>query len=1842
METRSRAKRTAEEKLESAVTPRAKRSCTSVRTPSRAAPDKSKGKQNQSSKQQNLPSLVPTTRRLRPRTRSSQRTSGAGEASGATPASTTAEPISKAETALTPSGGEEEPTTTATAKGKEAMDRTGSRHQRSRGNNNDATTSAPDEDKDLSDLFGRTAGSALHGLLKKLGAGFEDMLPLGGVSGARMKGILAGLRSEDESLQFPALTELCELLSISTEESLTMFPIEQTVPLLVNLLNMEHNPDMMLLAARALTFMADVLPSSCAAIVRHGAAPAFCARLLTIEYIDLAEQSLQGLEKLSHDHPQALLQHGGLVAVLSYLDFFPTGVQRTAVATAANMCAGLTTDNFDAVKEAVPILTNLLQYSDAKVVDSACTALTHIAETFARKPALIDLLYSQGLVSQAVQLINMSESGGVTSQLSVATYFGLVKLLATCASGSSAIAEHLLKGGLSEVLKALLSTSSLLGATSGASLLRTTDQLYEVVNLTCELLPAIPESTRVIAEELPAVGLVTSGENDTCARAKFLKDHPDLLRKFSADLLPLLLQVYESTAATMVRSKCLAIIVKILYLLPPELLVEVLRELAISSFIASLLNGKDSYSLACGLHMAEVLMVKSDTTFRPYFLKEGVVNAVEHLAAHALVPPKPTPPPTRRSKAAKDESKSTNRDGKPVTALSLKDAVYERAQKLKVTYFTSSDGEGMETEGQKAMKAVSNLLAKDPSSVDRLFETLSKNNISVFELLSSGTVQLLTSFLLGLDLDSSVADHDEVRLQRMKAFIDSALAPGSGNKPPVSVLISKLQSALSYVEAFPVVNSPLARGVPSSRSLSRSFSSSAHANSLTSGLQALTHPFKLRLVRHPLEKNLREYPANIVLIEPLASMAAIEDFLWPRVHRVAGAAAADALPVGGRGSHGRAGGSGSATGTAAPSNTSNLADGPGGASSPGKYGQASKAQPIPEPEASGLRMTRAAALRARAEAQARTEEMGLAAAMRNAHLGRLSNVDHDKHGDLMSDDEAVLMLQEDDGGPVDDEDEDMDEDRDEDHIFDDEGDEDEDEEDLDDGGMPVGSVDVHDLHIGPEAGGGPGPGDTPASNRRRYGESAASPRATDGPSGRGTSTSSGANPAPAQKLVFYTQDAPLAPTTTVFQAIQQLQMQRINAEGEEEEDTGAAGPSGSAADQRPASRRTLWSEIHTLHYRVASAVAPPATSSHLATASLSASPAAQSPAPRVQRRQSSRRASQPLPSCTPSKWVKTPLNELLTIHLPEDLQAPDACRQLLLLMKILEALNRHTPRLWTSLELSASSPQRAPSHEDVHGHVPREDFLSSKLGAKLAQQLKDVLSICGGGLPAWCRQLVTSCKFLFPFEVRRRYFYCTAFGLGRALQHMQALQSAEGGPAGAIDRDGRELRIGRLQRQKVRVSRKRILDSAMKVMELYAKNRAVLELEYFGEVGTGLGPTLEFYTLLSHELQRKSLGLWRHEDRQEVPQALMELEAKEEEANKEVVGVPRGVSAKQLQRENSSHDMSLVEYVNAPFGLFPAPLPPQQRGSNTKVVEYFRLLGRAMAKALQDSRLLDLPLNYVFYRAAMGAQVDLYDISSFDPQLGGSLEKLYTAWKKYQAGGCRGRLMLDGCDISDLCLSFTLPGYPEYELTPGGAEITVDASNLEEYIHAVVNATIGEGIVPQLEAFREGFQEVFPLSALELFTEDEIETLLCGSGERWTVAALTESIKFDHGYTAMSAPVRYFLEILTEMDPADQRRFLRFVTGCPRLPPGGIASLQPRLTVVRKHPTTLEGLTSPAGTPGSSLKDLSAGTVLADGDLPSVMTCANYIKLPPYSCKTVMLERLLFAIREGQGSFDLS
>ncbi len=231
------------------------------------------------------------------------------------------------------------------------------------------------------------------------------------------------------------------------------------------------------------------------------------------------------------------------------------------------------------------------------------------------------------------------------------------------------------------------------------------------------------------------------------------------------------------------------------------------------------------------------------------------------------------------------------------------------------------------------------------------------------------------------------------------------------------------------------------------------------------------------------------------------------------------------------------------------------------------------------------------------------------------------------------------------------------------------------------------------------------------------------------------------------------------------------------------------------------------------------------------------------------------------------------------------------------------------------------------------------------------------------------------------------------------------------------------------------------------VMELYAKHRAVLELEYFGEVGTGLGPTLEFYTLLSHELQKKSLGMWRHEEvgssDSSVQPMVVDGAAGSGSSSGDAAKIaaeaalgapplrPQGsAAALQLASEDASHESSrsgAASYVNAPWGLFPTPLKPGQRGPGSKVVEHFRLLGRTVAKALQDSRMLDLPLSYVFYRAVLGHNVDLHDVAAFDPSLGQSLERLQRAAAAHATTG-GGELLVDGVRIEHLCLTFTLPG----------------------------------------------------------------------------------------------------------------------------------------------------------------------------------------------------------------------
>ena len=103
---------------------------------------------------------------------------------------------------------------------------------------------------------------------------------------------------------------------------------------------MQASPEIMLQACRGIAYILEAIPQSSNDIVRHGSIAPLCSKLMAIQYIDVAEQALMTLHKISKDQTSLaqLLEARGVSAVLSYLDFFPLSVQRTGMETVANMC----------------------------------------------------------------------------------------------------------------------------------------------------------------------------------------------------------------------------------------------------------------------------------------------------------------------------------------------------------------------------------------------------------------------------------------------------------------------------------------------------------------------------------------------------------------------------------------------------------------------------------------------------------------------------------------------------------------------------------------------------------------------------------------------------------------------------------------------------------------------------------------------------------------------------------------------------------------------------------------------------------------------------------------------------------------------------------------------------------------------------------------------------------------------------------------------------------------------------------------------------------------------------------------------------------------------------------------------------------------------------------------------------------------------------------------------------------------------------------------------------------------------------------------------------------------
>jgi len=564
------------------------------------------------------------------------------------------------------------------------------------------------------------------------------------------------------------------------------------------------------------------------------------------------------------------------------------------------------------------------------------------------------------------------------------------------------------------------------------------------------------------------------------------------------------------------------------------------------------------------------------------------------------------------------------------------------------------------------------------------------------------------------------------------------------------------------------------------------------------------------------------------------------------------------------------------------------------------------------------------------------------------------------------------------------------------------------------------------------------------------------------------------------------------------------------------------------------------------------------------------------------------------------KQLNNSILECLTTKLPILDPVQDQSLEAINLLRILFNLNNHWGYFY-NLPFS------------YNPCIPQSEFVNSKLTAKANRQLQDPLMIMTGNLPLWLSQLAYCCPFLFPFECRHLLFYVICFDRDRALQRL--LDSTQA----LNNNDSNERVTPRIEKRKRVITREDILKQTENILNDVGNSKSLLEIRYEDEVGTGLGPTLEFYALVSKELQKANLDIWRGE-KVDTTNYDTQKSGKYASTSSNELDIIDG-SKEQQSSENTA------QYIYNPTGLFPIPIAKSTKSSQVnKLKSRFKLLGKFMAKALYDSRMIDIPLSIPFYKWMLGQESSLSipDLSYIDASIAktiSALEEISKNKNKIENEKVSAELLtLDGVPIEDLNLDFTLPGYSNIELKKGGKDILVTLENVEEYVKLLTFWTFKEGVNKQLEAFREGFESVFPLRNLKIFYANELEQLFCGSTFiKWDTKSLTDCCHPDHGYTFDSRAVKFLFEILCSYNAEEQRKFLQFTTGSPRLPIGG--KFTPPLTIVRK-----------AFEPGENVDDY----------LPSVMTCVNYLKLPDYSTIEIMREKLNIAMNEGQHSFHLS
>ncbi|KAM6259642.1 E3 ubiquitin-protein ligase TRIP12 isoform 1-T4 [Spheniscus humboldti] len=1589
---------------------------------------------------------------------------------------------------------------------------------------------------------------------------------IGSGASSKAQQLLQGLQATDESQQLQAVIEMCQLLVMGNEETLGGFPVKSVVPALITLLQMEHNFDIMNHACRALTYMMEALPRSSAVVV--DAIPVFLEKLQVIQCIDVAEQALTALEMLSRRHSKAILQAGGLADCLLYLEFFSINAQRNALAIAANCCQSITPDEFHFVADSLPLLTQRLTHQDKKSVESTCLCFARLVDNFQHEENLLQQVASKDLLTNIQQLLVVTPP-----ILSSGMFIMVVRMFSLMCSNCPTLAVQLMKQNIAETLHFLLCGASNGSCQEQIDLVpRSPQELYELTSLICELMPCLPKEGIFAVDTMLKKG---NAQNTDGAIWQWRDDrglwHP--YNRIDSRIIEAAHQVGEDEISLSTLGR--------VYTIDFNSMQQINEDTGTARAIQRkpnpLANTNTSGHSELKKDDARAQLMKEDPELAKSFIKTlfGVLYEVYSSSAGPAVRHKCLRAILRiiyfaDAELLKDVLKNhavsshiasmlSSQDLKIVVgALQMAEILMQKLPDIFSVYFRR---EGVMHQVKNL--AESEALLTSPPKVC----TNGSGTLGTTTTISTGTATAASN--AAADLGSPSLQHsreDSLDLSpqgRLSDVLKRKRLPKRGPRRPkyspprdddkVDNQAKSPTTTQSPKSSFLASLNPKTWGRLSTQSNSNNIEPARTAG--VSGLARAASKDTISNNREKIKGWIKEQAHKFVERYFSSENMDGSNPALNVLQRLCTATEQLNLQVDG--------------GTECLVEIRSIVS----ESDVSSF----------EIQHSGFVKQLLLYLTSKSEKDAVSRDIRLKRFLHvffssplpgEEPLGRLEPLENAPLLALVHKMNNCLSQMEQFPVKV--------------HDFP-SGNGTGSSFSLNRGSQALKFFNTHQLKCQlqrhPDCAnvkqwkGGPVKIDPLALVQaierylvvRGYGRV----REDDEDSDDDGSDEEIDESLAAQflnsgnvrhRLQFYIGDHLLPYNMTVYQAVRQYSLQ---AEEERESTDDESNPLGRAG---------IWTKTHTIWYK-------PVREDEDGNKDCVGGKRgrAQTAPTKTSPRNSKKHDELWHDGVCPS--VLNPLEVYLVSIPPENITFEDPSLDVILLLRVLHAISRY----WYYLYDNAICKEI----------IPTSEFINSKLTAKANRQLQDPLVIMTGNIPTWLTELGKTCPFFFPFDTRQMLFYVTAFDRDRAMQRLLDTNPE------INQSDSQDSRVApRLDRKKRTVNRDELLKQAESVMQDLGSSRAMLEIQYENEVGTGLGPTLEFYALVSQELQRADLGLWRGEE---------------------------------VTLANPKGSQEGTKYIHNLQGLFALPFGRTAKPAHiAKVKMKFRFLGKLMAKAIMDFRLVDLPLGLPFYKWMLRQETSLtsHDLFSIDPVVAKSiyhLEDIVRQKKRLEQDKTQTKeslqyaleaLTMNGCSVEDLGLDFTLPGFPNIELKKGGKDIPVTIHNLEEYLRLVIFWALNEGVARQFDSFRDGFESVFPLSHLQYFYPEELEQLLCGSKtDTWDAKTLMECCRPDHGYTHDSRAVKYLFEILSSFDSEQQRLFLQFVTGSPRLPVGGFRSLNPPLTIVRK---TFESTENP------------------DDFLPSVMTCVNYLKLPDYSTIEIMREKLLIAAREGQQSFHLS